>query len=1040
VRHALLYLWRWRVLSAGLLAIALALVGEWVMRSQPADSGHTATIGVLLVQAAALLVGLVAWVHDGRRSRHARKSSLAPTTIPPSKPLSSPTAHTEAASLSPASRMAVMERWRGFTLRYRKLRARFGFRGTLVGLILMAALAVLLGLLLRDSFRNLLAPWVWLAMLCALALTFVGVSPWPAGETLLPHDPAEPAAEPPISRNEWVVLVAIIVAAALLRLVNLDNIPVGPYIDESGEALDARFLNRGELVAGVPFSFFGTGWWGVPSFYFWLVAQSLNLFGDNLVGARTIHALMGIGTVWYTYRIGRVAWSPRAGLIAGALICVSDFAIQSSRTVTVSTTTQFFWIACFYYLYLALKTRRPLHFVLCGFAAGFTLLGYASGKLLLLALPLIGLYLMLRWGLKGIRRYLPGLALTALAAGLVFAPNALYQLTQDTTALTARYNTVTLFTPAEESKLFAQYNTDNWGLIIPRQFTLSYSAFDIGQERGPFYPTGQPILSVPWAALWLLGTVYMVFRLGDARFAILALWLLGGLAGSALTKDTPTLQRAVTMTPLLAILPALFLDRVASGVPALRRKVIQVRVSALKWAPNIAIAAVVILLGVQTLLFYFSTYTARANYIEYTLAGRYVEKLDPKRDIYFDGGTPILFGDPSPLLFLAKDVPLLVTSNSSDYLPITDNRGKDVHFVVPLSEDPMFAALQSFYPDATKVMLGKPDGTPLLAAYHITAEEIDARREVAAVYVSSGGESITRAEQRLGTSGIEPGEEASDLPESLAYPANAKWSGGLVAPGYATYHFKLDAPAGATLTLDGRTVVEATPGLVAEADLVLAKGIHDVELSGVLDQGQHRIDLRWGSGTNVAQLFPVVPQYLWGGRRGILLGQTYPSAADESWFTTPELQPGSTPPLITRRDSLLSWRYVNVALGGGTYVFGSWTGTLHVPVAGDYFFDAKTPGRISMWLDGELAGVINLSQGPLLWPVYKTLSAGDHRIEIRFQTLADNSDFYLFWQPPGGTRTLLPPSALSSSGGGVWLAQERPGVPPIDPALLAASP
>jgi 4-amino-4-deoxy-L-arabinose transferase-like glycosyltransferase len=1036
----LLSLWRWRVLFMGLLAIALALVGEWIMRAQPADSGHPATIGVLLVQAAALLVGLVAWVHDGKRIRRAQKPSRTTIVSPPSDSLPSPATQMEAATSPAGSRTVIAERWRSITSRYTRMRARFGLRGTLVGLVVVAVLALLLGLLLRDSFRNLLAPWVWLAMLCALTLTFAGVSPWPAGETLLPHDPTEPKSEPAISRNEWIMLIAIIIAAVLLRLVNLDNIPVGPYIDESGEALDARFLNRGQLVAGIPFSFFGTGWWGVPSFYFWLVAQSLNLFGDNLVGARTIHALMGIGTVWYTYRIARVAWSPRAGLIAGALICVSDFAIQSSRTITVSTTTQFFWTACFYYLYLALKTRRPLHFVLCGFAAGFTLLGYASGKLLLLALPMIGVYLLARWGLKGARRYLPGLALTALAAGLVFAPNALYQLTQDTTALTARYNTVTIFTPAEESRIFAQYNTNNWGLVIPRQFTLSYSAFDIGQERGPFYPTGEPILPVPWAALWLLGTVYMVFRLGDARFAILALWLLGGLAGPALTRDTPTLQRAVTMTPLLALLPALFLDRVASGVPRLRRKLMQTRVRVVSWAPNVAIAALVLLLGIQTLLFYFGTYTARGNYVDFTLAGRYIEKLDPKRSIYYDAGTPILFGDPSPLLFLAKDVPLLPAGNSSDFLPITDNKGKDVHFGVPLPEDPMFEVLQSFYPGATKVTLGKPDGTPVITAYHITAEEIDARREVAAVYVSSGGETISRAEKRLGTIGMQAEGEGADLPASLAYPVNAKWSGGLVVPGYATYHFKLDAPAGATLTLDGRPVLEATPGGAVEADLVLAKGIHDVDLSGVLDQAQHRIGLSWGWGSNADQIFPVAPQYLWGGKRGMLLGQSYPSAADESWFTTPELQVGNTPPLLARRDSILSWRHVNVALGWGTFVFGTWTGTLHAPVDGDYFFDAKTPGRISLWLDGELVGLVNLSQGPLLWPVNRTLTAGDHRIEIRFQTLADNSDFHLFWQPPGGTRTLLPPSALSPGGGGVWLAQERPGVPPIDPALFVTSP
>ena len=42
------------------------------------------------------------------------------------------------------------------------------------------------------------------------------------------------------------------------------------------------------------------------------------------------------------------------------------------------------------------------------------------------------------------------------------------------------------------------------------------------------------------------------------------MWLLAALGGSAFTIDTPTLQRALMVVPLLALLPAIFLDRVAT--------------------------------------------------------------------------------------------------------------------------------------------------------------------------------------------------------------------------------------------------------------------------------------------------------------------------------------------------------------------------------------------------------------------------------------------------------------------------------------------
>src|SRR5439155_27035772 len=108
-------------------------------------------------------------------------------------------------------------------------------------------------------------------------------------------------------------------ATLLLRFWHLEQIPVGPYTDEADRAIDARHLNRGEPVNQEPFVFFGTGWWGVPNAYFWLVAQSMRLFGDSLAGARAVHAIAGSLTGWVVYRLARRAWSPRAAPFAAAL-------------------------------------------------------------------------------------------------------------------------------------------------------------------------------------------------------------------------------------------------------------------------------------------------------------------------------------------------------------------------------------------------------------------------------------------------------------------------------------------------------------------------------------------------------------------------------------------------------------------------------------------------------------------------------------------------------------------------------------------------
>src|SRR5262249_2617564 len=149
----------------------------------------------------------------------------------------------------------------------------------------------------------------------------------------------------------------------------------------------------------------------------------------------------------------------------------------------------------------------------------------------------------------------------------------------------------------------------NWGVIIAQQLGLTFRAFDVGQERGPFYPTEQPILPVAWAAVWVLGIAYLVWRAGDVRFAVLGLWVVGGLTGAALTNDTPTLQRVATMVPALALVPAVFLDRVGRGIPSVPRRLARIRPAPLaRGAFNGMLALLVIAVGAQNLYFYFGPY------------------------------------------------------------------------------------------------------------------------------------------------------------------------------------------------------------------------------------------------------------------------------------------------------------------------------------------------------------------------------------------------------------------------------------------------
>lgn len=1057
-------LWRYRVLFAGVAAILLAVLAEWLMRQPATPTGaSSAPLGSWLMLLAALLVVPVAWVCDPwRRPKQAPNTDISLNgTISPSGQTSVPLpvrntgGASQAAGTSLSTRAArgdtaryvaparanrlarSLDLLRSLMGRYIALRARVGVWGTLAGLLVVVGLAAWLYFVMRANFADPKAPFVWLAMFSALALTFVGVRPRAGAATFMPHDPAEPAYEPRVSRTEWLILGVIMLAAVLLRFVNLENIPVGPYIDEAGQALTSRQINNGELVAGFPFSFFGAAWWGVPNLYFWLVAQSMRFFGDTLTGIRIVHALVGVATVWFTYRTARAAWSPRAGLLAATLITVSDFAIQSSRTVTVSTVMTLTWVLTFYYLYKGIKSRRPIDFVWSGLAAGVNLYTYGPGKLLPIFIALLAVYLVVRWGLTGAKRFVPLMALLAVTAGLTFLPHGMFLLNQWPEALTARSNTVVIWSPGLMPATFAQYGTNNWGIIVPRQFALTYSVFDVGKERGPFYPTDQPVLPIPWAALWVLGTAYMVFRLGDVRYATLALWLLAGLAGAALTNDTPTLQRLVGMAPTLALIPAIFLDRVASGLsppltsswPKLPRRVA-------RWASYAVPAALVVLFGLMTTTFYFGPYTARQHYLDATHAGRYAERLDPIHDTMFMYNIPLLLGDPSPNIFLGKNVEK-INFSPSDHLPVTLAPGKAAHFLYYPANSPLQSILQSYYPAGVSSVLTGENNVPFIGVYKVDQSALAAQRSIVARYGTSG-EAIERPEPRFGTFGDSDTDNLAFRPPAwISYPAPAQWSGGFIAPAWGRYTFTLDAPGGATLDIDGRAVLTETTGAGASvtADLALAQGVHTAHLTGALQDAQGRVDLRWSAG---GAPVPLGRRFLWSGPPGALVGTAYQSGAPE-WMTADPLPPVpvTVPPAIVRRDGFLSWLVINQAIGGGANSFCSWKGTLAAPVSGDYVLDANGSGQFSMWVDGKLVGARNVPGVPQPLPVTLPLLAGPHAFELRYIAGGFNAPLDLTWQPPGGQPQLIPPTAFAPPQGGVWPLSDMPGAPPLDPALIA---
>jgi 4-amino-4-deoxy-L-arabinose transferase-like glycosyltransferase len=1082
---------RYRVPIAGITSIALAVTGEWMMRAEPGKLPPNPNLGVVLLQVAALLVGVVAWVHNGlplpswlRRPSWRKAASsgkreeiadLNPAPPLPTRPRRS--TRTRTASIQEpggdnaeragqfggyASKVLAPIRW--VAARIAQARQRAGLLGTLIGFLIVGGLAVWLTLMVKGDYANPLASWLWIAMLLALTLTVAGMRAWPRGASLVPHDPAEPAVEPPLGRREWLIVAFIILVAAMLRLWDLANLPNGIYIDEADQIQRARFVIRGLPLVYNPYSFFSTDWWGVPTSYFWTLGQALKLFGDNEWGARFFHALAGIGTVWFTYRIGRVVWSPRTGLLAGALLAVSDIAIHFSRSVTIATISQFGATACFYFLYKSLKTRRPWDWMMAGLMAALAYYGgYASAKILPPFLALAGLYVLLRWGFVGMRRHLPGLALMGVAFALAMLPHAVFLVTNPNT-FGARTDTISIFGPQNAPTIQATYGTTSWPTIVLRQYQETYKVFDVRSEVGHFYPTGQPVLPVPWAALWVLGTAYMVWRVGDVRYAVMALWLLSGLTGSALTVDAPNIQRLTGMVPTLAFIPAVFMDRVAFGaLPVLRRKGSKQATWRNRLPPVAAttatgaLALFVVLSGVANWRFYLDVYNQHVMYnqhnfvsgleryqqtINFSLVGRYVQTLDKKRDMValIPNGAHYLIMPPNQFYF--DGIESVEIGNLADALPYIRNNGKTINFVVYNTHPHILTILQQYFPEGEKIDILMPNGQPLAWVYKVDPGAYSAAHGAIARYGPPGDALFERVEPNLGTLELLPDGAMNLAPPSwLPYPLHAEWRAGLVAPGYGVYRIRVLAPGGGELKIDGTSLLTATPGNEAptEASIVLAKGVHRVELSGELKSAQGRVELRWAAAA-AGDPMPVAQRFLWNGPQGAMLGLAYlpTSLGDPTWYTTPRLPAYTTAPFMARLDGFSQWGLLNYGFFAAPQVEIVWRGEFGASTPGPYTFDAATYNNawLSLWVDGKLVQVRGVVSQTPLTPMPLELTAGRHTIELRAGVLGNNASLELYWQPPNSERALMPPAVFAPSEVGAWPAAEMPGIGSPDPGLL----
>ncbi len=400
----------------------------------------------------------------------------------------------------------------------------------------------------------------WLALVWLLALGCVLASAWPSGGFVLGQWQERLAHVAARARVEWAVVVCILVGALLLRVVALDSVPYPFGGDEGSQAMSAVAVIEGKLTNP-----FGTGWYSVPTLFFFLQAASIAIFGDSVGGIRVVSALLGTLGVLFTFLLARRWFGPSIGVAAATLLAVFHFHVHFSRLASVQIADPLFLVATLFFLDRGLRDQRRFDSLLAGMAIGLSQYFYLSARIIpfiALAYALVLLVSMSRarsMAPDGGRELLGQLRLvgwTVIGAVLVFLPLAGYYVAHPE-EFQGRFNQVSMFASGWLAEQEALTGSGAPALILQQVQRAVLLPFHT--PPGGWYRGEPPFIGLPMAAVTAIGLAVITagwFRPAYFGLAV-AYWTV--VLGLGLTDDPTQTQRLVIVAPIVAMLAAIAL-------------------------------------------------------------------------------------------------------------------------------------------------------------------------------------------------------------------------------------------------------------------------------------------------------------------------------------------------------------------------------------------------------------------------------------------------------------------------------------------------
>jgi 4-amino-4-deoxy-L-arabinose transferase-like glycosyltransferase len=841
-----------------------------------------------------------------------------------------------------------------------------GGRRLRAGMVLLVA-APLTGVVALVLFERPTPAWVPWGLYAASLLCFI------LAAYLLdrPGSTSRPSIRPSL-----ILLLAILLLAAFMRLYNFNSIPFGTWFDEADGGLYAlRVLQdsnyRPVFVAAM----------NRPAFLVYLFALALRLFGVNTLALRAVPVAFGLGGVLAAYLFGREFEGERFGLLLAFFVAVSRWHINFSRIAMTGIDTPFFVLLTLYFLLKGSRTGRARDFVWSGLVLGLSQWFYTTNNFLVI---IVGLFVIVQAvAMRGyLRRNWANLLLLALAVLLVVAPLAQY----------AMRHSASFWARPRRLSIFRDLTVTDPRAALVESIKRHVLMFNFqGDRNGRHNLPGAPMLDPISAALFVLGLAYSLWRWRNPRYLLLSVWWAVMLCPAifALFFESPQSLRGIGTLPVVCLMACLPLY-------ALAREFYCLFPRATRLLPVVGCLLLAVV-GWQNFDFYF--HKQARNFAVWnafstpeTLVAREIQRWQDDYNLRF---SPVLTGRPT-IRFLAPELREMVPFDPATVFPLrspsTDKDGV-VLFVDPDSWA-IHQQVMRYYPDAVAEEFGPPGfGFPVLYTYRLSRETIASVQGLEGQYFLDEGRSdpparpvLSKVERPLDFDWTE------EAPASL--PFRVQWTGVLLAPEYGHYVLSLDAPGPAEVILDGESLLQGDGEL--SQDVVLAQGCHGIEIRCEVSTGGP-LRLRWRPpGTAELTVVPTDALFHAPVSANGLLGRFY---SNDNW---------SGSPVFIRIDAQIAYYFHFLPMRRPYTV--EWIGQLDVPETGNYILTTESLSASWLYLDGELVVENTVSNREASCTLQ--LDAGCHDLKLRFLDSDNRSHIYLYWTPPGSSREFIPQERL----------------------------